>query len=32
MTALAGLPVADLDVAEARLEEVLMRYYREDSA
>ena len=32
MAALAGLPVADLDVAEAHLEEVLMRYYREDSA
>ena len=31
ISSLAGLPVADLDVAEARLEEVLMRYYREDS-
>jgi ABC-2 type transport system ATP-binding protein len=31
MALLAGLPVLDVDVAEARLEEVLMRYYREES-
>jgi ABC-2 type transport system ATP-binding protein len=30
MAALAGLPVSDIDVAEARLEEVLIRYYREE--
>ena len=27
---LGGLPVSDVDVTEARLEEVLIRYYRED--
>ncbi len=31
MTALSGLPVLDVDVAEPRLEEVLMRYYREEN-
>jgi len=31
MASLARLPVLDVDVAEARLEEVLMRYYREES-
>jgi ABC-2 type transport system ATP-binding protein len=31
MNALAGLPVVDVDIAEARLEEVLLRYYREES-
>ncbi len=30
MASLSGLPVLDVDVAEARLEEVLMRYYREE--
>ncbi len=30
MASLTGLPVLDVDVAEARLEEVLMRYYREE--
>jgi ABC-2 type transport system ATP-binding protein len=30
--ALAGLPVLDVDVEEARLEEVLIRYYREEKA
>jgi ABC-2 type transport system ATP-binding protein len=30
MAALDGLPVSDVDVAEARLEEVLIRYYREE--
>jgi ABC-2 type transport system ATP-binding protein len=29
---LDGLPVLDVDVEEARLEEVLMRYYREGTA
>jgi len=29
MAVLAGLPVRDVDIAEARLEEVLLRYYRE---
>jgi ABC-2 type transport system ATP-binding protein len=29
MNALSGLPVLDVDIAEARLEEVLLRYYRE---
>jgi ABC-2 type transport system ATP-binding protein len=28
--ALAGLPVRDIDIMEARLEEVLIRYYREE--
>ncbi len=32
MKALAGLPVLDIDIAEARLEEVLIRYYREESS
>jgi len=31
MASLKGLPVLDVDVAEARLEEVLIRYYREES-
>ncbi len=31
MAALTGLPILDVDVVEARLEEVLMRYYREES-
>ena len=30
MAMLAGLPVLDIDVVEARLEEVLIRYYREE--
>jgi len=30
IAALAGLPVVDVDVEEARLEEVLIRYYREE--
>jgi ABC-2 type transport system ATP-binding protein len=30
VAALAGLPVVDVDVEEARLEEVLIRYYREE--
>jgi ABC-2 type transport system ATP-binding protein len=30
MAALAGLPVADVDIAEPRLEEVLIRYFREE--
>jgi ABC-2 type transport system ATP-binding protein len=30
MSALAGLPVSDIDITEARLEEVLLRYYREE--
>jgi ABC-2 type transport system ATP-binding protein len=29
LTALAGLPVADLEVREARLEDVVLKYYRE---
>ncbi len=32
IAALAGLPVVDVDVEEARLEEVLIRYYREEKA
>lgn len=32
MAALAGLPVLDVDVTEARLEEVLLRYYREEGS
>lgn len=32
IAALAGLPVLDVDVEEARLEEVLIRYYREEKA
>jgi ABC-2 type transport system ATP-binding protein len=31
LTALAGLPVADLEVREARLEDVLLKYYRDGS-
>ena len=31
LTMLAGLPVADLQVQEARLEEVLLKYYRDGS-
>jgi ABC-2 type transport system ATP-binding protein len=31
MAAICGLPVLDVDIAEARLEEVLLRYYREES-
>jgi len=30
--AMTGLPVCDIDVMEARLEEVLIRYYREEGA
>ncbi len=30
MASLAGLPVLDVDITEARLEEVLIRYYREE--
>jgi ABC-2 type transport system ATP-binding protein len=30
ISSLAGLPVLDLDVEEAKLEEVLLRYYREE--
>jgi ABC-2 type transport system ATP-binding protein len=32
LTALAGLPVEDLEVREARLEDVLLKYYREGTA
>ncbi|MBZ5497211.1 MAG: hypothetical protein LAP85_12480 [Acidobacteriia bacterium] len=32
MALLAGMPVLDVDISEARLEEVLMRYYREERA
>jgi ABC-2 type transport system ATP-binding protein len=32
ISSLADLPVLDVDVAEPRLEEVLIRYYREDNA
>jgi ABC-2 type transport system ATP-binding protein len=31
ISALAGLPVLDLDVEEPRLEEILIRYYREEN-
>jgi ABC-2 type transport system ATP-binding protein len=30
MASVAGLPVLDVDITEARLEEVLIRYYREE--
>src|SRR5262249_55624355 len=32
LAALAGLPVADLELREARLEDVVLKYYREGTA
>jgi ABC-2 type transport system ATP-binding protein len=32
MQVISGLPVLDVDVVEARLEEVLLRYYREENS